>query len=131
VDRSKFVAKETRDLVICYPNGAESDFVVKLRSLDSKEPRQILKKWDRIASKAKKGRLDFDQKEEASIELLASCIDDWKGLEEEGKAVECTQEEKVKLLKDKETRFVREQIDEAVGDVSSFLEMSDQPLKST
>jgi hypothetical protein len=130
VDRSKFVSKEIRDLVICYPNGAESDFVIRLRSIDSKEPRQVLKKWDKIASKNKKGRLDFDQKEEASIELLAACIDSWEGYEENGKVIECVDEEKTRLLKDLETRFVREQIDEAVGDVSSFLEMKDQPSKS-
>lgn len=130
MDRSKFVSKEIRDLVICYPNGAESDFVIRLRSIDSKEPRQVLKKWDKIASKNKKGRLDFDQKEEASIELLAACIDSWEGYEENGKVIECVDEEKTRLLKDLETRFVREQIDEAVGDVSSFLEMKDQPSKS-
>lgn len=131
MDRSKFVAKEVRDLVVCYPNGSESDFVIKLRSMDSKEPRQVLKKWDKIASKAKKGRLDFDQKEEASIELLAACIDSWEGYEEDGKPIECIDGEKARLLRDPETRFVRDQVDEAVGDVSSFLEMKDQPLKST
>jgi len=130
VDRSKFVAKETNDVKICYPNGTESDMVIKLKSVDSKEPRSVLKKWDRIATKNKKGKLDFDQKEAASIELLSACIEDWSGYEEGGKPIECVEEEKKRLLTDKETRFIREQIDDVVGDVSSFLEMKEQTSKS-
>lgn len=123
MDRAKIKAQETFDLDITYPDGKPADMTVTLQSMDSPEPRKVLKKWDRIGSK-RKGGLDFEQKEQASIELLAACIVDWKGYTDDGTDIPCTDETKREFLADRELRFVRTQIDESLGDTSNFLSIN-------
>lgn len=123
MDLSNLKAQETNDLLILFPNGEPAGMTVTLQGTDAKEPRRVLKKWDKIASRNRNG-LDFDQKEQAGVEFLAACIVDWNGYDNEGVPIECTEEAKVELLKESVTRFVRRQIDEEVGDVGSFLLIS-------
>lgn len=123
MDRAKIKAQETFELEITYPNGKPADMTVTLQNMDSPEPRKVLKKWDRIGSK-RKGGLDFEQKEQAAVELLSACIVDWSGYTNDGQPIECDAEAKRELLGEPELRFVRLQIDEALGDTSNFLSIS-------
>lgn len=125
MDRSTIKVQESTTLEVTLPNGEATDFRMELCSLDDQKPRQVLKKWDRIASKSKKG-LSFEQKEQAANELMAACILSWTGYTENGTVIECSEEEKMRIVSDRETRFVREQIDEKLGDVNSFLAVSSE-----
>ena len=116
---------ETTILGVNYPNGQEAGMRIHLCSMDSKVPKTVLRKWDKISSRSKRNvGLDFDQKEEASIELLAACIDSWEGYTDDGVDVPCNDDTKRDLLTNPATRFIRTQVDEAVGDVNNFLSIS-------
>lgn len=123
MDRAKIKAQETFDLDITYPSGKPADMTVTLQNMDSPEPRKVLKKWDRIGSK-RKGGLDFEQKEQAAVELLSACIVGWTGYTNEGEPIPCDADTKRELLGESELRFVRLQIDETLGDTSNFLSIS-------
>lgn len=117
-------AEESAELEISYPNGAPSDLVILLRSVESPEVKKVLRKWDGIATRAKRGRLDFDQKEQANIDFMAAAISGWRGWEDNSGPIECTTETKRELLTNPATEFIRRQIDEKLGDVGAFLSIS-------
>jgi hypothetical protein len=121
MDRSKLQAQDTTRLEVTKPNGAATDMVVILRSMDSPEAKKVLRKWDKVASRNRRRELDFDQKEEASVELLSACIEGWEGYDDDGEIIECNDEERRILLTDPSLKFIRSQIDETLGDVGSFL----------
>ncbi len=120
MDRSTIHVEETTELEVTMPDGTADSMIIVLRSMDDALPRKVLKKWDRIGSKKRNG-LEFDQKEQASIELLAACIADWRGYDDAGDTIECNDEERLDLLSNPATKFIRSQIDDKLGDVTSFL----------
>lgn len=120
MDRSDIKRVEVTNLDIVYPDGSPTGMTVSVKDMDSKEVRSTIKKWDRIASRSRKG-LSFDQKEEASIELLSAATEYWSGYTDNGVEVECTEEEKRRLYSDPAFRFVRTQVDEHLGEVGNFL----------
>lgn len=119
MDLSKVKAKEVSDLNIVYPDGEETGVVLQVQSVNASGVRRVLKKWDNVAARSKKG-LNFEQKEQASVELLRAAIVGWSGLEEDGVELECTDENKLSILKNKDLRFMRDQVDEFVGDSNNF-----------
>ena len=121
IDRSQLHAQESIDLEVTMPNGASTDMVIHLRSMESPEVKRILRKWDKMASRSRKSGLDFDQKEQASIELLAACVIGWEGYTDSGDPIVFSDEEALDLITNPATRFIRSQIDDKVGDVASFL----------
>ena len=121
MDRSKLHIAATIDMEITEPSGAPSGMTVTLRGMDSPEAKRILKKYDKIRNRRRGTDLDFDQKEAASIELLEAVTVDWQGYEDAGASIDCTPEERHDLYTNPATRFIRQQIDEKLGDVSSFL----------
>ncbi|WP_321991531.1 hypothetical protein [Marispirochaeta aestuarii] len=113
--------EETKDLEIVYPNGEPTGMVITLRSIDSPECKRVIKKWDKVATRAGRKGLSFEQKEQAAIELLSAATVGWTGYTDGGDEVQCDEEQKVLLYSDQRTGFVREQVDEYLGDKSSFL----------
>lgn len=124
LDISKVKAQESAELAICYPDGSETGVTFILQSVDASAPRRVMKKWDKIATKKKSG-LDFDQKEQATVEILMACTIDWKNLTDGGVEVECTEENKRALYTNKDLKFIRTQVDEFVGDATSFFSMTE------
>lgn len=123
MDRSEIQAKDTSDLRIMLPDGRETDFVITVQDMQEREPKAVIKKWDKMESRSRKG-VSFEKKEELGIELLMACIVDWTGYTDNGKPIECTEETKRELLTDKNLFFVRRQIDEHIGDIENFLSVN-------
>lgn len=113
---------EAKELPITYPDGSSSGMTIELRDMQSPEVKSVLKKWDRIASKSRKG-LTFEQKEEASIELLCAATKGWDGFTDNGEEIECTDAEKRLFYAEPEFRFAREQVDDFLGEVGNFLQI--------
>lgn len=67
----------------------------------------------------KGGTFTAEQIEEDSISTLAACIAGWKNIEFEGKPLEFSKSNAKALLN--KLRWVREQLDEAIGDRANFL----------
>ena len=123
MDKSLLHAQETFELEVVYPNGESSGMIITLQSLDTKACKRVIKKWDKISTRAGRKGLTFEQKEQASIELLSEATVGWTGYENEGEEVLCDEEEKALLYSEPVTSFVRSQVDEALGDVSNFLSL--------
>lgn len=73
------------------------------KQINSKKPNQIT---------------TIDDAEQASAELLASVVVSWSGIEENGKAVECNNQNVVAILK--RYSWLRLQIDQFVSDRANF-----------
>jgi hypothetical protein len=73
----------------------------------------------RLQRQTRKAAVTAEQIEEESLGTLAACISGWKNIEFDGKSLEFSRSN-AKLLLGK-LRWVREQLDEAIGDRSNFL----------
>ena len=124
MERNSFKALETISLQVALPNGEPTDFVIQLQDTEAKPVKRVLSKWNKISNQTGRKGLSLEQKEQFSIEMLCAVIVDWEGFTEQGVEIECSDEEKRKLLTDPALRFVRQQIDDTVGEVSNFLAMN-------
>ena len=127
MDLSKVRAIEKADegawLDIMFVDGSETDVRIKLAGFDSiayrDKQREISKRRiDRMQSR-KRNPLTPEEIEDQATELLAACVLDWEGLENEGTTFPCNTENAVKLLR--ENLWIKEQVDVFVGDRSNFL----------
>lgn len=67
-----------------------------------------------------------EELEEASSEILASAVLGWSGFELKGKPLECNRENVLSVLSNPDLWFIREQIDKAADDVTSFMPASNK-----
>lgn len=73
----------------------------------------------RLQRQNRKATFTAEQIEEESISTLAACVAGWKNIEFEGKPLEFNRANAKMLLG--KLRWVREQLDEAIGDRANFL----------
>lgn len=85
------------------------------QNIQRKLQNRRLQKWQRNRST----KMSAEQLEEEQLELLCSCIHSWTGMVVDGKEVEFSPDAAREILV--RFPFVREQIDEAIGDRANFL----------
>ena len=87
---------------------------------DSKLYRDAVKaKLNSRLNQKKSAKVDMDQEERKSIELLARMTVGWTGIARNGSEVDCTFENAVAVYR--EFPWIKEQVDEFVSDRSNFL----------
>lgn len=97
---------------------------ILLSGMDGKGWRDAKRKIDnrRLQAVARQGRRYKTTAEEAetdALELLSSCVLNWEGITEKGNDLPCTKANARRLLE--LAPWVREQVDDFVGDRSHFL----------
>lgn len=121
MDLSLLQAADTAVVLLRHPVSNESlDGVsVTVHGHDSAVFRNAVKERQRAALAKKSGdKLDIDEAEKRSIELLATCIVGWAGIQEDGKDVAYSKESAKYILM--KYHWIREQIDAAIADRSNF-----------
>ena len=124
MDVRKIKLKDSYEFEPCYPNGGKTGVVFSLRSPSCKEAERVRRKWDNVASRQKKGLLTFDQKKESTVEMMAACIAGWRGLEEDGKPLEFSQENLADLMGRDELKWLFDAVAGEIMDGSVFLSLS-------
>lgn len=67
--------------------------------------------------------LTLEEIEESQLDLLVACVKDWSGVVMAGKELACTPENVREVLAHPGLRWIREQIDRAIGDRANFLKV--------
>lgn len=67
-----------------------------------------------------------EELEEAQNDILASAVVSWSGFEMKGKPLECNRENVLSVLNNPDLWFIREQIDKAADDITSFMPASNK-----
>lgn len=67
-----------------------------------------------------------EELEEASSDIIASAVISWAGFELKGKPLECNRENVLSVLANPDLWFIRDQIDKAADDVTSFMSASNK-----
>ena len=103
-------------------DGIDQDASVDVVGIGSRIHKQAMKKIeDQETIFAKRGKkMPTEQSDELYIEMLAKCTKGWKGIEEDGKAVEFSQDNAIRMYTD--YPFLRQQVLEAIHDIKSMLE---------
>lgn len=109
------------DLHIVLPDGESTGIVIKMVGQDSSAFRSAAKGIAQMLMAQEDKKLDVEALEKQNIELLAACIVNWSGLEdEEGNPLPFTKTKAIELLSMPELAFVREQIERFVAKRQNF-----------
>ena len=113
-------SEEGQWLELEHPKTSEPlDMHIKLLGRDSEAyKKQVRKNQDKNLKKGLRN-LKSENLENETIELLTACTVDWKGVVYQGGELECTKENIRWVYK--EYDWLREQVDEFVGDRANFL----------
>ncbi len=129
MDLAKIKAVEKAEagfwMPLIFVDGTELDTKFLVAGIDSRiyleKQREIANRRIEYAQKNRKKKISREEIEGQDIELLATCIIDWKNVEYNEKPLDCTLENKIMVLT--ENAWVREQIDVAIGDRRNFLSL--------
>lgn len=114
-------ANEGTWITINVPGVEESGVRFKILGKDSDAYRNKQKAMMDRRIKNRRMKVTADDLEEEGRSLLATCVADWEGVEDDNGALDCNYANVKKLLI--ENPFIQEQIDEAIGDRESFLKI--------
>ena len=119
-------ANEGFDVQIYHPATNEDlGITINVIGKDSDEFQKITREQTKKRmQKATKGgfrnvTIPVEELEEDSLKLLAACTKSWKGVVENGKAIECTKENAMAIYE--KYPWIREQVDTAIGDRANFI----------
>ena len=119
-------ANEGFDVQIYHPATNEDlGITINVIGKDSDEFQKITREQTkRRMQKATKGgfrnvTIPVEELEEDSLKLLAACTKSWKGVVENGKAIDCTKENAMAIYE--KYPWIREQVDTAIGDRANFI----------
>lgn len=119
-------ANEGFDVQIYHPATNEDlGITINVIGKDSDEFQKITREQTkkRMQKAAKGGfrnvTIPVEELEEDSLKLLAACTKGWKGVVENGKAIECTKENAMAIYE--KYPWIREQVDTAIGDRANFI----------
>lgn len=123
-------AEEGQWLELVHPTTYQPlDIRIKLLGTDSKvwrkHEREVQnKRLQRFQKRGAKARLTMEEAEAEALDGLAKVTQEWQGMKESGKDVPCTRENARRIYQD--YPWIREQVDEFVGDRGNFLPPSGQ-----
>jgi len=75
----------------------------------------------RLAQRGGRGKITSEEIEAETIELIARCIKSWKNITLDGKMLECSYANAVKILSDSRLAWIREQLDEEINETGNFI----------
>ncbi|BDU76303.1 hypothetical protein [Mesoterricola sediminis] len=119
MDLSLFKVKDSLWVDIIHPE-LDGDLSFELAGPSHPRTLQAQRDFQDRLAKGRRKRLDADELTAIGNEALAARILSWKGLEWEGKPLECNQENAIKILGSKNLAFIADQISRALGDNDSF-----------
>lgn len=105
------------------PNGELSDAKITLAGQDSEVYQKEIVKFRReqidraIDSKKEKE----DDSEDIELRLLVACTISWEGIEWEGKPMECTPENALKLYSNSQLGWLKRQVDRFIHTTGNYL----------
>jgi hypothetical protein len=125
VDLSSLQQNDSAEIGILHPStGEDLGITITVASIDSKTYRkaqheQANAQIGQMAAKGAKGvAVTAEVVEERGLALLTKCTLGWRGVEFEGKTLECTPEN-VRMVYD-QFPWIREQVDRAIANRSHF-----------
>lgn len=99
---------------------------IKLLGQDSKAWRKMNRDFTRKKTsemaKSRRRSVDFTMTDEEKAEMVAACTIGWSGIEEDGQAIEFSQESAKDIYM--KYSWIREQADEFIGDRANFFTVS-------
>jgi tRNA splicing endonuclease len=116
---------ESTPLVLIHPvTGDDLGTTIHLLGIDSDAYKNATKKQqERILKQAMRNRnmggIESAERERMSLDLLASCIVGWDGLELDGQALPFSYDNATRVIE--EFPWIREQVDKAVHDRGFFV----------
>lgn len=103
-------------------SGTPLDIHLLLAGADSEAyQKELRRQQDKLLKKGRM-KLSAEEAENNSVELLAACTLDWRNVEYNGDALECNRKNARWLYKNPRLSFIRDQVDEFIGDRANFLE---------
>jgi hypothetical protein len=124
---TKKVADEGAWMEVYYPDGTPSDARIKLAGLDSQRYQEVQREIQdrRLKASNRQGRVQLGsaaQFEAEALDRLVKCTLDWEGIEDNGQALGCTDQNARWLYES--FPWIKDQADIFVGDRSNFLPSS-------
>lgn len=122
MDLSSLKVSESSKLVIKHPvTGADTDCVIELYGKDSDKFREANLALVKALAGKDHNKIDF-----AAIDAQAhaACTISWVNLEEDGKQIECTPENILKVYTDQNYKWLHEQVLQFVGNRENFMQPS-------
>lgn len=120
-------ANEGAWIDIEFPGVEESGVRFKILGKDSDAYRDKQKAIMDRRIKNRKMKITADDVEEEGLSLLAACVIEWEGVEKGDLATPCNYSNVREMLANPDYSFVKDQVDEAVGDRANFLKFCGKP----
>jgi len=98
--------------------GAELDATIKVYGKDSSVFQNAIKQRAKAQIARKSKDIDLDANDKDSVELLADCTQGWSGIAEGSKELVFSRDTAIALYT--KYKWIREQIDIAIGDRANF-----------
>ena len=99
--------------------GEPLEVKIKLAGIDSDYYKKELRRQQNKRFKKGFRKMNAEELESETIELLVACTLDWDGVELEGQALECNPENVRKVYK--QFPWIKEQVDNFINDRANFL----------
>lgn len=110
-----------QDVKIILPNGEETDITIKVVGQDSKQFREVSKKWaSEIMNAERTKKFDPELYERQQLEICLACITGWAGLQEDDVEIPFSQEKAKELLAMPELSFIRDQLSGFIAERGNF-----------
>ena len=125
MDITSVQSVEDYEFTLFMPDGAKTDIVFKIRSLDCAQAKRVRDKWDAVVAKSKKGRLSAEQKDQYALNMIKVCVYDWSNMLLDGQPFEYSQENMETLLTDKRLKWLVDILADELMDKNNFLSYSE------
>ena len=99
--------------------GEPLEVKIKLAGVDSDYYKKELRRQQNKRFKKGFRKMNAEELESETIELLVACTLDWEGVELEGQTLECNPENVRKIYK--QFPWIKEQVDNFINDRANFL----------
>lgn len=123
----KYNPNEGTWMEVMHPvTSAPTGISIRLVGTDSADYRKVARALQnrRLEKVARQGKVKMtaEEHEENQLAMLCVCVKEWKGMEKDKKEYPCTPENVRALLSDPQFAWLREQIDEFVGERTNFIQ---------
>ena len=117
---------KSQDLPITFPDGEPTGIVLKVVGQDSKQVREVTKRFALIMDEQKPTLERMNQVEQRASEIVAACIVGWTGLEDEdGNPLPYSPDKALELVSKPELAFISEQVVRYAADRQNFFRRGD------
>ena len=119
MDLLQLLPSDYFELTLKHPvSGDELDAKIKVYGKDSSVFQNAIKQRAKAQIARKSKDIDLESNEKDSIELLADCTQGWSGIAEGSKEIVFSRDAAIALYT--KYKWIREQIDIAIGDRANF-----------